>query len=456
MADLHLDELVTRLEGLAPAFGRAEKDILAICTRARSEDFRGVLQNTRLVVETLLRAIYAKNKQTPGKQTLEQLLNKLQKDLPTNIQVHTRTIQAWGNVGAHDHSDDLFKAGVEFSRDEAVAALNSLLVILQWYGDTHLEEGSLPSPPAGAASGPSKPAPVATTPARKSGGSGKAIGIAAALVVVAIAGAVALNLSGGENVESPKDPPKKADRSALDAAYGKAAQPLPPASCRTTDAALTGPIAEAMTLLAGGHIGGARDEDKKAQQALEPLVAGHEKAPELWGALARARLWAGAGTAKALEATNRATELCPKWSEPHNLKGNLHVKEKDLAAARAAYLRAAKLDPSYVVPRYNLGLLELKDGAIAEAIAAFDVVIAQDPEYAPAYAARGRARLVSDKTAEAITDLEMAVRKNPKDGASAMVLGQAHKAAGDDTKANVYFCQAKRLNVAAAAPLCAE
>ncbi len=441
--DKHLEEQIRRLETLAPSFGRARPDIDAICSRGRAADYRGVLQNTRLVVETLLRAIYAKKKQTPGKQTLEQLLNKLKDDLPTNIQVHTRTIQAWGNVGAHDHSEDLFGQGVEFSRDEALASLNSLIVVLEWYLAAHLDGGaSVPQPPA-SASGPAKPA------ASSSGGGSKMVAIAGGVVVLAVAGAVALNLMGGD-----ADPvEEKVDLAPLDRAYDAAKQPAPPATCRTKSAAEAKSLVQAMGLLADGRARGARAEDDQARKLLEPHA---EQSPsaELWGVLARARLYTGADSALVLDAVDHATKVCPSWAEPHNLKGNLHVVENDLDAAKNAYLRAAKAAPHYLAPRFNLGLVLLKSGATKEAIAELDAVISQDPDFDVAYGARGRARLVDQQTDAAISDLEEALRRNPKDGATAMVLGQALRQKGEAEKSNVYFCQASRLGVPGAESLC--
>src|SRR5690606_1144383 len=97
--DVHLESLLARIEELRGRFGRASADLDAICSRARSSDFRGVLQNARVVVETLLRSIIHREKgQAPGKDTLEKLIPKLfqegkQSILPTHIVVHIRTIQ---------------------------------------------------------------------------------------------------------------------------------------------------------------------------------------------------------------------------------------------------------------------------------------------------------------------------------------------------------------------------
>lgn len=425
--DTHLQARIAQLESLAPSFGRATKDIHAICSRARSEDYRGVLQNTRLVVETLLRAIYAKKKQTPGKQTLEQLLQKMQPDLPTNIQVHARTIQAWGNVGAHDHSDELFGDHVEFTKEEALASLHSLVVILEWFRAQHLDDASIPSVPAIAA----MPA-VAPAPPPAEGRSKTTLVVAIGVVAAASLAVFAI--------------PRGVDREALDRTYVEAKIPPPPEACRTDDSEAVRRLTDAMQLLADGRAHGARPADERARSLLEEQVEG----PEGWGVLARARLFASADAADVLAAVERTTEVCGEWAEPHNLKGNLHIFQGELAAARSAYERASQLAPGYLAPKFNLGLVHLKKGDVEAAVAQFDAVLAGDPDYAIAYGARGRAYLLSERTDDAITDLEEALRRDPKDGASAMVLGQAYRASGDEEKANEAFCRAERLGVEAA------
>ena len=52
-----LEPLLKRIEQLTPYFGRARDDLTALTTRGRNQDYKGVLQNARLVVEMLLRSL---------------------------------------------------------------------------------------------------------------------------------------------------------------------------------------------------------------------------------------------------------------------------------------------------------------------------------------------------------------------------------------------------------------
>src|SRR3954454_21193129 len=110
-----LEPLLTRIEQLTPFFGRAREDLTALAARARHQDYKGALQNARLVVETLLRSLVATElKQTPGKAMLDELLNKFRQQahagvIPTNILAHMGTVQAWGNLSSHDSAGGLYE-----------------------------------------------------------------------------------------------------------------------------------------------------------------------------------------------------------------------------------------------------------------------------------------------------------------------------------------------------------
>ena len=136
-----IDPLLKRLEALAPRFGRASADLEAIVSRARTQDYRGVMQNARLVLETLLRSLVTDElKQTPGKAMLEELVSKFRQKsnsgiVPPNILAHMGTVQAWGNLSVHDHAGSLDETAVRVGQDEVVASLNSMAAILDWYAN---------------------------------------------------------------------------------------------------------------------------------------------------------------------------------------------------------------------------------------------------------------------------------------------------------------------------------
>ena len=48
---MEIEPLLLQIDHLATHFGRVTGDLQAIASRGRAEDFRGVMQNTRLVLE---------------------------------------------------------------------------------------------------------------------------------------------------------------------------------------------------------------------------------------------------------------------------------------------------------------------------------------------------------------------------------------------------------------------
>lgn len=420
--DPQLEPLLAQVEALAPLFGRAQVDLEAIVQRARSGDHRGVLQNTRLVVETLLRSIVAKKNQTPGKQTLEQLLTKLQNELPTPVQVHTRTIQAWGNVGAHDHADDLFDQAIAVGKEETLASLNALVVILCWYRDKHLE------PSRSAA-----PATVATTTRKR-------LPILAGFGVLVLAGA------GAALALDPPPPPAALDRQQLDALRKAAGDPVPPPACRATDAVELALLERAIDGLRGGKPGGARPRDQEVVTTLEAIPEAQRSA-ETWSALARALAFAGEPGPSAQAALDRAIRSCPDLAEAHNLQGSLHLLSGQLPEASASYQRALELEPGYLAARFNSGLVLLKAGKISEAIERFDRVLQEDPRHGAALQTRGAARLAAGELEGALADLRAAAAADAHNGNTWLLLGQALGKQGDAAAAAEMFCKAKKLGI---------
>ncbi len=447
----HLEELLVQLRALAPNFGRAEKDIQAIASRASTDDYRGVLQNTRLVVETLLRAIIAKKKETPGKQTLEKLIVKLQHDLPTHIQVHVRTIQAWGNVSAHDHSAELTDDGLEVGKDEAVTAINSLVVILNWYQSEHLADAPVPSIP----SAPAQSAPA--TPAAAAPPTSKVPLIAGAvLVLAAIGGGVWMAQAPKKDATAtkPAEPPQNTVSddawSAAYAAQGEALPPVKPESCR---------LPPTQRHLAMSGLKRLVDGVPLAQRAklVEILEGKQEEAGtygEYWALLARARWEAGTSDEQVLQAIEAGLQSCRNFAVLHNVKGKLHMRSGDKQAAASAFGRAIELDGKYIAPQLNLGLVRAGEGKFAEAQKLLDNVIAADAQAAEAYQARGAVRLVSGDAANAVGDLKKATELKPDDGQAFFLLGKASSTAGDTEAASKAFCRAKVLGHKPAAALC--
>src|SRR5689334_21323192 len=108
-----IEPLLQKMADLAPRFGRAQEDLQTMVNRGRAQDYKGVMQNARLVLEAILRSLVTEElKQTPGKAMLDELVTKFRQQanagiIPTNVLAHMSTVQAWGNLSAHDHAGSL-------------------------------------------------------------------------------------------------------------------------------------------------------------------------------------------------------------------------------------------------------------------------------------------------------------------------------------------------------------
>jgi hypothetical protein len=174
-----IDPLLIKLELLAPRFGRARVDLEAIVSRGRAHDYRGVMQNARLVLEVVLRSLVTDElKQTPGKAMVEELVSKFRQQanagiVPPKILAHMGTVQAWGNLSAHDYAGSLDESGVHVGTDEVVASLNSLVAIVGWYAD---RKGLTPAPDPHSAATPLHSGDEATVRRAEAMGPGRIIG----------------------------------------------------------------------------------------------------------------------------------------------------------------------------------------------------------------------------------------------------------------------------------------
>lgn len=461
----HIESLLAEVEALAPHFGRARGDIEALVRRARDQDHKGVLQNTRLVVETLLRAIVAKKKQTPGRQTLDQLVSKLQSDLPTHIAVHVRTIQAWGNVSAHDHGAGLDDAGLEVSEQEVTAALNALVPILKWYRDTHVDPDASAPVPAAAVPPRAEPAPE---PAR---GGTKAPMIALAAIVLGALGYVFFGSGSGPGdpqgpsatPSKPKTEPKPTpepkdgpvDVASLNDFYAKRSIPLPPEECRPERPELLEPLARAGALLVEGEPGSKRPEDEQALRILSEDLGPERLA---WGEApflqAQAMLHLDRPLEEIYATLDETEQACVQMTEAYNLHGKLLFKEGKVAAAIRKFKRSIATGEGYGAPWVNLALAYMQKGDEPRAKAALDELLNDIPEYGPGYRTRGAFYLKKKSPKEAVPDLEKATALDPKDGKAWVLLGRAYLETKQAEKATGAFCEAKALGVDSAQRLC--
>jgi hypothetical protein len=414
IAMTELEPLLKRIEQLTPYFGRAQDDLVALTTRGRNRDYKGVLQNARLVLEALLRSLVTTElKQTPGKAMLDELLNKFRQQahsggvVPIHILGHMGTVQAWGNLSSHDQSGGLNETGVRVDLQEVVASLNSLVAVLTWYKERFVPEPSAPLPAASVES------PARAPEARSPGGRRVAwVGGVSLVALAAGLGVVAYRSAPEPGSSAPPADP----RSQVDALYTENGEPLPPAECQETDAQALQLLLEVAPRLSA-RVPEA-DRRKEATVALEALRARGSWKPEGWFHVARASLLASGANKPAME----SALLCEGFVAAETLAGKMAATGGDWKASAVHHEHAEKLAPRFWKAPFNLGLAYLQMGRVDEAVSALE----RAEKLAPAE----------------VADLHFA-------------LGLAYKAKGEQDRARSAFCRSKELGNKTAAALCA-
>ena len=86
-----IEPLLKKMDELAPQFGRAQEDLKTLVSRGRAQDYKGVMQNARLVLEALLRSLVTEElKQTPGKAMLDELVTKFRQQANAGIMLSVK------------------------------------------------------------------------------------------------------------------------------------------------------------------------------------------------------------------------------------------------------------------------------------------------------------------------------------------------------------------------------
>jgi len=399
-----LEPLLKRIEQLTPYFGRAREDLTALTTRARHQDYKGVLQNARLVVEMLLRSLASTElKQTPGKAMLDELINKFRQQahagvIPTNILAHMGTVQAWGNLSSHDHAGGLHEAGVKVGLEEAATSLNSLVAILTWYKERHTQEPEGPAPTAS----PEPAAPTAQPPKEGPSGNRRIALVGGALLVVLVVGLGVFSLRASEQAAQL--------RKQLDALSAESSEPPAPATCQEQDGSALAALVAVAPKLSDRVPETLRLQEATA--ALEALRArGQSWRPEGAFYVAKASFLAGHPDAAAMSA---ALE-CKDFAAAENLAGRMAALAQDWKESAAHYQRAAELEARFWKPRFNLGLIYLQQQRPEEAVPLLERAAELAPNIAElslflghAYASRAAALQASGRNEEASADRERA------------------------------------------------
>ena len=366
-----IEPLLKKMEGLAPHFGRAQDDLQTLVSRGRAQDYKGVMQNARLVLEAILRSLVTEElKQTPGKAMLDELVTKFRQQanagiIPTNVLAHMSTVQAWGNLSAHDHAGSLGDSGVKVGLEEVVASLNSMVTILSWYAEKKGfgTTGPVASQPALAAVAKAAPAPPAA--------GSKAPLLAGAALVVLVLGVGGYFAFGTKSPTVNTPPPSTDPFATLNTVYSTWKEPPPPVGCRRGDDAP--PLAKVAT-------------DAQALGLLE------NPSPEASYLLARASKATLTMPSAAL--TNALS--CPGFAGAQHLAGLVAVKENKLPEAQKFYEEARLLAPNWLENREDLAALLVKTEQHEAAWKEVDGLISAAPDGAVPYLLRGLLKNAKD------------------------------------------------------------
>jgi tetratricopeptide (TPR) repeat protein len=119
----------------------------------------------------------------------------------------------------------------------------------------------------------------------------------------------------------------------------------------------------------------------------------------------------------AKKALSQAVEVDPTFAAAFNNLGVLHLVDKEIDAAIAAFGSALKIQPDYAEARNGLGVALTEHGRLEEAVAAFDTVLAVSggvPLRADILANRSVALQKLDRPQKALDDLKAAVTLAPQ------------------------------------------
>lgn len=375
-----IEPLLKKMADLAPHFGRARDDLETLVSRGRSQDYKGVMQNARLVLEAILRSLVTEElKQTPGKAMLDELVTKFRQQanagiIPTNVLAHMSTVQAWGNLSAHDHAGSLGDSGVKVGLEEVVASLNSMVTILSWYAEKK-----------GFGAAPSAPAPVSAAAPSPAAGS-KAPLLAGGALLVLVLGAGAWFAFGGKTPVVNTPPPPPGDPFAtLNTVYSTWKEPTPPAGCRRAD-----------------------DAAQLAKVATDPQALGLLENPSPEASYLFARASKATLTTPSAALTNALS--CPGFAGAQHLAGLVAVRENKLPEAQKFYEEARLLAPNWLENREDLAALLVKTEQHEAAWKEVDGLISASPDGAVPYLLRGLLKNAKDDKPGFAEDVCKAIR----------------------------------------------
>lgn len=248
--------------------------------------------------------------------------------------------------------------------------------------------------------------------------------------------------------------PLRAELTRLQLAAGDPAAPL---ACRLGDREALAKLVEATRLLADGRPRSMRPADIKAADLMAQVTATHGAQPEVAATLAKALLFSGrAADTVVTDHAEEAIAACPKWAQPHELVGRVHLLGGRSEAAGRHFQRALDADPDFLRAHYNLGLSALGRKDPAAGVRSFAAVLKRDDKHRQARLARGQAYLMAGQHAEAVADLTQLTTAFADDKLGWFLLGGAHAGLQDGEQAKRAWCKAGELGHRQAKELCTQ
>jgi hypothetical protein len=289
------------------------------------------------------------------------------------------TVQAWGNLSAHDHAGSLGDSGVKVGLEEVVASLNSMVTILSWYAEKK-GFGAAAAPQAAAPA----PAPLVASAPPPSGSKTPMIAGGALLVIVLAAGGYFAFGAKTPVVDTPP-PPKSDPFATLDTVYSTWKEPAPPVGCRRAD-----------------------DAPQLAKVATDAQALGllENPSPEASYLLARA----SKATLSTPSAALSNALSCPGFAGAQHLAGLVAVRENKLPEAQKFYEEARLLAPNWLENREDLAALLVKTEQHEAAWKEVDGLISAAPDGALPYLLRGLLKNAKDDKAGFAADVCKAVK----------------------------------------------
>jgi putative PEP-CTERM system TPR-repeat lipoprotein len=146
------------------------------------------------------------------------------------------------------------------------------------------------------------------------------------------------------------------------------------------------------------------------------------------------------------EALEKAVQLDPQLSRPHNQLGVLDLQNNQVDAAKKEFQTAISLDPQYAEAQNNLGVLSGQLGESEEAERLFREATENNPQYGQAFANLGMILASEGRFPEASQALSTAVQIEPKNTGALSAYGMVLVRLNKGSNALSYFRKVTELD----------